>query len=167
MNYLSLSNDDVANGDGIRVSLWVSGCDIRCKGCHNPESWDYNAGQEFTVYTMKNLIAMLDKSYIDGLTITGGHPLAPKNTKTVSKIIQIVRWFLPEKKIWLYTGYSWENINFREDDINYIISNCDIVVDGEYKEENRDISLKFKGSTNQRIIDVQSTLKAKSIILHE
>ena len=176
MNYIKITKNDIANGRGVRCVLWVSGCDVHCKGCHNPESWDFCAGKSFDEMAMKELVEALSRPWIKGLTISGGHPLAYNNLPDVYQICKTVKEQLPEKDIWLYTGYElrahdfdksvdigWDNALL----MNHILAMCDVVVDGPYKEELRDISLKFRGSSNQRIIDVKKTIENSSICLLE
>lgn len=174
MNYIKISKYDTANGIGIGVVLWVSGCSCRCHGCHNPQTWDFNAGQLFTEDTMQELLEALDKSYISRLTLSGGHPLESQNLETVYKIVKVVKEKFPNKKIWLYTGYTWEDIlnkgryNKRVDTNSIspldIIRYCDVLVDGKYEENKRDISLAFAGSSNQRVIDIRESFKQNKAI---
>lgn len=148
MNYMKIKNIDIANGDGVRVSIFVSGCSIHCKGCFNQVAWDFNAGQEFTDETMNELLKDLTPDYIKGLTILGGEPM--DNQEGVWNIIKTVREKLPQKDIWLYSGYYKDNIpktNYTDD----ILNNINVLVDGDFEEDKKDITLKFKGSSNQRI----------------
>lgn len=176
MNYIKITKTDIANGAGVRCVLWVSGCDVHCKGCHNPCSWDFDAGKPFDDAAMEELIEALSRPWIQGLTLSGGHPLAYENLPEVYKICDTVKKRLPGKDIWLYTGYKlnpndfdnsvdvgWDNGLLR----NHILAMCDIVVDGKYEESLRDISLRFRGSSNQRIIDVKKTIAADEICLWE
>ena len=175
MNYIKISKNDIANGIGIGCVLWVSGCDIHCKNCHNQSTWDYNAGKPFTEDTMQELLFELTKPYITHVTISGGHPLDPHNLPEVYKIVKRVKMVFPNKDIWLYTGYTWEDIvekdrimkNLKDEDISEldVIKFCNVLVDGAYVDELRDISLAFKGSSNQRIIDVQKTLEKNEVVL--
>lgn len=157
MNYSSIKQCDTANGPGVRTSLFVSGCTNYCKGCFNPETWDFNYGKPFTDDTIDKIIQYLGESFISGFTILGGDPLHEMNAPTVMDICQIVKEKYPEKSIWVYTGYLIEDLiknpNTR-DTLNYI----DVLVDGPYVEEKNDLHLRFRGSSNQRIIDVQNTL---------
>lgn len=162
MNYLSMTKAEVANGYNIRVVLWVSGCEHKCKNCHNPESWDCNSGKPFTEVEFNKLINELSLPYYDGLTLTGGDPLHPKNINDVEKIVIKIKELYPDKTIWCYTGYMYEEIA----DLN-ILNYIDVLIDGEYIEELRDITLAFKGSSNQKVIDVQKSLKENKIILYE
>lgn len=177
MNYIKISKYDTANGTGIGVVLWVSGCNCHCHGCHNPQTWDFNAGQLFTDDTMQEILKALDKPYISRLTFSGGHPLEPQNRETVYKIIKAVKENFSNKSIWLYTGYAWEEIldkeekyeNFEVNGISPldIVKYCNILVDGRYEEDKRDISLAWRGSSNQRVIDVQKSLKQNKVVLWE
>jgi anaerobic ribonucleoside-triphosphate reductase activating protein len=173
MNYMQIDKASIGNGSGVRVVLWVSGCQVHCKGCQNPESWDFNAGRPFDGPAKQELFKTLCRTYIRGLTISGGHPLECNNLPDMYNLIKEVRTKFPEKDIWLYTGYTlsfndfdttaevrWDNSPLR----NYILAMCDVVVDGPYVQEQRDITLKFRGSKNQRLIDVQETIKQGKVI---
>ena len=168
MNYLGISKCSIADGTGVRVVLWVSGCNIHCDNCHNPESWDFNAGKLFDNSAKEELFNALSKPWVQGLTLSGGHPLEYENLPVVYDIVKEEKEKFPNKDIWLYTGYTlsindfntsvdigWDNGLLR----NYILAMCDTVVDGPYIESLRDISLKFRGSSNQRVIDVRETIK--------
>ncbi len=174
MNYLGISKCSIADGTGVRVVLWVSGCNIHCDNCHNPESWDFNAGKLFDNSAKEELFNALSKPWVQGLTLSGGHPLEYENLPVVYDIVKEEKEKFPNKDIWLYTGYTlsindfntsvdigWDNGLLR----NYILAMCDTVVDGPYIESLRDISLKFRGSSNQRLIDVRETIKQNQIIL--
>lgn len=174
MNYHKIEKNSVANGIGVRVVLWVSGCSIHCKGCQNPETWDFNSGEPFDHDAAKELLQALDKPYIQGLTLSGGHPLDYNNLPDIYDIITLVKEVLPQKDIWLYTGHTldigdfdtsvdvcWDNGLLR----NYILAKCDVIVDGPYIEEQRDITLPWRGSRNQRVIDVKETIKQGEIVL--
>lgn len=176
MNYVTIEKASVANGTGVRVVLWCSGCNCKCKGCQNPETWDFNYGKPFDKQAYDALYDALNHDYVKGLTLSGGHPLEYDNLLEIYDIIQFVKTKFPTKDIWLYTGYTlkvfdfdtsvdvcWDNGLLR----NHILTKCDYVVDGPYIEEQRDITLKFRGSSNQRIIDVKKTIKNKSITLME
>lgn len=173
MNYIKITKHDIANGPGVRVVLWVSGCQLHCKNCQNPQSWDFNAGNIFDEAAKQELFDALDKPYIKGITFSGGHPLEYQNLPDVYDLIKEIKTKFSNKDIWLYTGYTlsisdfdttvdcgWDNAAIR----NYILAMCDVVVDGPYIEEQRDITLAFRGSKNQRLIDVKETLKQGQII---
>ena len=162
MKYLNILDCDIVDGNGIRVSLFVSGCSHHCKGCHNPESWDAFNGKEFTEETVEKLLTLLDRDYVDGITITGGDPLMLGNRYEVTKLCKLLKEKFPNKSIWLYTGYEFEEIEALE-----VLQYIDVLVDGPFKLDLRDISLAFKGSSNQRVIDVQKTLKNGNIVLYK
>lgn len=149
MNYLNILDCDIADGEGIRVALYVSGCPHKCKGCHNPESWDQNAGKQFTEETKQKLFSLIDRSYIDGLTLTGGDPLFPINLPYLTSLCKQFKEKFPSKTIWCYTGYTYEQVKDLPI-MNYI----DVLVDGPYIKELRDITLPFRGSSNQDIIQI-------------
>ena len=162
MNYIKITKNDIANGPGVRCVLWVAGCNLHCKGCHNPQTWDCNAGQLFDNVAKQTLFEALDKPYIQGITISGGHPLDPHNFEDVLALVKGIKEKFPNKDIWLYTGYLYEELYYRE--ISRILLYIDVLVDGPYIEEQRDITLAFRGSRNQRLIDVKETLKQGKII---
>ena len=166
MNYEKIDKCSVSNGLGVRTVLWVSGCNIHCKNCHNQSTWDFNSGIPFTEDTMQELLYDLSKPYIKGCTLSGGHPLDPLNAPEVLKIVKRVKMVFPNKDIWIYSGYVWEDI-IKDDTLKEILKYTDVLVDGAYVDELRDISLPFKGSSNQRIIDVSKSLKANEVILWE
>lgn len=162
MNYQKISHSDVSNGSGVGMVLWVSGCTQHCFGCHNPETWDFNSGIPYTPEIETEIINSLKPDYISRLTLSGGHPLEAENIKTVFDLCKKVKSIYPNKKIWLYTGYTWENINGLP-----ILKYIDVLVDGKFVQDLRDITLKWKGSSNQRVIDVQKSLEKGKIILWE
>ena len=169
MNYAKIDKVSVADGIGIRTVLYVSGCSLHCKGCHNPECWDHSFGKPFTEDTMQELLLDLKEDYIQGVTISGGHPLDSFNLPEVYEIVKRIKMVYPNKDIWLYTGYTWEQILiqdqiYEDHEVNSpsaldVVKYCDVIVDGPYMEELRDTTLAFRGSSNQRIIDVKNTLK--------
>lgn len=147
MRYLNMLDCSIADGEGIRVVLFVSGCPHHCLGCHNPESWNFSAGKEFTSATFSKLCELLSRDYIDGLTVSGGEPLAPQNRPQVLEICKAVKERYPDKTIWIYTGYTLdENLAIE------LKPYADVVVDGEFIQNLRDITLPFRGSSNQRIV---------------
>lgn len=178
MNYHKIEKTSIANGTGIRVVLWVSGCSLHCKGCHNPETWNVNSGKLFDAEAKKELFEALDKPYIQGITFSGGHPLEYENIETTLNLIKEIKERFPEKDIWIYTGYELNIFNFtskirgiaKSDNhhniMQEVLSLCNIVVDGKYIEEEKDITLKWRGSRNQRVIDVKQSLKENQIILY-
>lgn len=164
MNYMKIETASVSNGLGFRVVLWVSGCTQKCPNCQNPETWDFHAGYKFTEQTRQALFDVLDKPWVKGITLSGGHPLELENIGTVTEILENVREKFPDKDIWLYTGYALEDKDFGDE---YLLGRtlrlCDYIVDGPFILSQRDITLPFRGSTNQRIIDVQQTLASGTI----
>lgn len=147
------------NGDGLRVVLWVAGCSHCCKECQNPMTWDPNGGLPFDEAAKKEIFDQLDKSYISGITFSGGDPLHSANRDGVLALAKEIREKYPDKTIWLYTGYCWKDI-YEEEIVNYL----DVVVDGEFKIEEKDNTLMWKGSKNQKVIDVKRTLGSPDIL---
>lgn len=177
MNYAQIRSMDISNGEGIGVSLFVSGCHFHCKNCFNPETWNFDYGKEFTDEEMKSFIDMVDKPYITRVSLLGGSPLAEENVSAVLKLIEEIKIRFPDKKIWLYTGYKYEDIvrskafytdgDYIEFLRKMVLQYVDYLVDGQYVDELQDFSLKFRGSKNQRIIDVQKSLKENRVIEKE
>ena len=166
MNYHDITKEDMNNGDGIRVVLWVAGCDHHCKGCQNKQTWDYNSGIEFDDEAKKELIEALSKPYIKGLTLSGGDPLCAADNNFFFFLCDLKRQF-PDKDIWLYSGYTIEEILKDNDALkSNILLLCDVLVDGRYIEKKRDVTLKWRGSSNQRVIDIQKTIAQKKIVLY-
>ena len=171
MNYASIKETDIANGTGVRVSLFVSGCTHHCKNCFNQVTWDFNYGTPFTEETHEKLLKLIEPSYIAGLTLLGGEPLEPANQKGLLPFLKKFREkFGNSKTIWCYTGYTldkelWGESRARCDVTDEILSLIDVLVDGEFVDELKNISLKFRGSSNQRIIDVQKSIKENEIVL--
>ena len=164
MNYEKVDKCSVSNGAGVRTVLWVSGCDVHCHNCHNPQTWDFNSGIPFTDDSMQEILYDLSKPYIKGLTLSGGHPLDPHNAPKVLEIVKRVKMVFPNKDIWIYSGYVWEDI-IKDETLREIMRYTDVLVDGAYIDELRDISLQFRGSSNQRIIDVPKSLEQNKVIL--
>lgn len=162
MKYLKISNFDTANGLGIGNVLWVSGCSHHCPQCHNPQTWDKNAGEEFTEEVLDNLLDKLKRPFIKRLTLSGGDPLFLGNRDEITNVVRKVKKNFPNIKIWCYTGYLWEEVKDLPC-MDYI----DVLVDGEFKIDLKDITLPFCGSSNQRVIDVQKSLKMGKVILEE
>ena len=170
MNYATIKKHDIANGTGIRVSLFVSGCTHHCKGCFNPETWDFNYGSEYTEATENEILQALAPSYIKGLTLLGGEPFEPQNQPTLLKLCKKVKEQYPNKTIWCYTGYNYEIdiLAGRLGDheiTDALIHLIDVLVDGPFVEAKKDLRLRFKGSSNQRIIDVPKSLEHDEIVL--
>lgn len=184
MNYLQITHEDVCNGDGLRVVLWLSACSHHCYNCQNPQTWNPNSGIPFDESAKQEIFNELSKDYISGITFSGGDPLHENNLDEVLKLIQEIRISFPEKTIWLYTGYELNQIMnikvtqpfFSCQDLESKIQNvlkrqeiikmCDVVVDGEYIDEQRDITLAYRGSKNQRVIDIQKSLAQNKIVLY-
>ncbi len=161
MRYHNITKDDMLNGDGLRAVLWTAGCPHKCPGCHNPVTWDENGGLEFDVKTKEELFSILEKPYISGLTLSGGDPLLPSNRDELTELVKEVKLKFPQKTIWLYTGYLWKEIKELE-----IVNYLDVVVDGRFLENLKNTQLKWRGSSNQRVIDVKKTLSTGSVVLH-
>lgn len=179
MNYIKIDTEDVCNGDGLRVTLFLSGCSHHCYKCQNPQTWDINSGIPFDESAKEELFRELSKDYISGLTLTGGDPLHEANLDGVLSLVNEIRLsFGDTKTIWIYSGYTWNDVftteHMKKDENEFltwnkraeIISKCNIFVDGQYIDSQRDITLKWKGSANQRVIDVQKSLQQNKIILH-
>lgn len=172
LNYASIKKNDIANGTGVRVSLFVSGCTHHCKGCFNSETWDFNYGMEYTDQTEQQILNALNFPHISGLTLIGGEPMEPSNQRELVKLVKKVKHEYPEKNIWCYTGYTLEkdllNISQARCEVtDEFLSYIDILVDGKFELNKRNIMLKFRGSENQRIIMLQETLKTGKIVLSE
>ena len=169
MNYGNIKYCDIANGVGVRTSLFVSGCTHGCKGCFQPETWDFGYGQEFTDEVADAIIESMRPSHIAGLTVLGGEPMEPDNQEALAPFLKRVREQLPDKTIWVYTGDVWEDLILGGPrctvDTADILNAIDVLVDGLFEEDNKDITLRFRGSSNQRIIDVPATLEAGAIQL--
>lgn len=166
MNYGEIKKYDIANGEGVRVSLFVSGCTHHCKGCFNEETWDFSFGKPFTGETKTEIIEALSQSFINGLSLLGGEPFEKQNQRALLPFLKEVKSLFPEKNIWCYTGYTLEsdllqnNSRARCECTDEMLKYIDVLVDGEYIEELKDISLPFCGSSNQRIIDVKGTIQS-------
>lgn len=170
MNYCNVKNCDIANGVGVRVSLFVSGCRNRCKNCFQPETWDFNYGKPFDAQTEEKLIKMLAPSYINGLTVLGGEPMEPENQRALLPFLKKVKAAYPQKTIWLYTGFTLEELRSPDcrahtEYTEEILKLLTVLVDGRFVEGKKNISLRFRGSENQRLIDVAATLAAGSVTL--
>ena len=150
MNYSAIIKDDLINGDGIRCSLFVSGCSHGCRECYSEHLWDYRCGTEYTIDTTNELLEELSKSYISGLSLLGGDPLMPKNFSTILDLCKIVKEKYPDKTIWCWSGYTLEEI--QNNHAKEILQYCDVLVDGKFKEELKNLSLPYRGSSNQRIL---------------
>ncbi|MDO5417399.1 MAG: anaerobic ribonucleoside-triphosphate reductase activating protein [Lachnospiraceae bacterium] len=162
MRYHNITKDDMLNGEGLRAVLWVAGCSHNCRECHNPITWDIRGGLYFDQAAKEELFAALDHDYISGVTLSGGDPLHPDNREEIGKLMVEIRERFPNKTIWLYTGYQWEEINR----LPYI-GKADVVVDGEFVAALKDGKLPWRGSANQRVIDVQRSLMLGEAVLYE
>ena len=162
MNYADIKKVDVANGPGVRVSLFVSGCTHRCEGCFNPETWDFSFGAPFGREQEEEILALLDRSYIRGLSLLGGEPFEPQNQPAVLNLVKRVRERLPQKDVWCYTGCLFEDLAAGKAGVRgrQLLEKLDVLVDGPFVLERKDLGLRFRGSSNQRIIDVPASLSA-------
>lgn len=198
IRYASIRTLDISNGEGIGIALFVQGCSFHCYNCFNSETWDFNAGKKWTPEVKTKFLKLADKPYIKRISILGGEPLALTNLDDVHQLVNEIHDSLPQKEIWLYSGYTWENI-FNQKECDKVIEEliedmmknntdisllrtkyktsdcykraeivrlCDVLVDGQYIDSQRDISLRFRGSSNQRVIAVQESLQKKELILH-
>ena len=185
MRYHNITTADMMNGEGLRVVLWLSGCSHKCRNCQNPQTWDADSGIPFDEDAKEELFRELDKDYILGLTLSGGDPLFEENLDDVLELVNEIRLSFPQKSIWLYTGYTWNQIMDYEpmidpDEFDYIeesyidglyekrkqiISLCDVLVDGRYIDTKRDITLHWRGSLNQRVIDIKKSIQKGKIVL--
>lgn len=172
MYYGNIKNCDIANGIGVRVTLFVSGCTNRCPHCFQPETWDFCYGQPFTAETEAELLKMLEPSYIDGLTLLGGEPFEPENQRVLLPFVKRIREKLPRKTIWAYSGFTLDEMKTdgshpRCEVTDELLAQLDVLVDGRFVEELKDISLLFRGSSNQRLIDMKKTLDEGRVIIWE
>ena len=160
MRYHNITKSDMLNGDGLRVVLWVAGCSHQCKDCHNPVTWDVNGGLKFDSAAKQEIFDELEKSYVHGITFSGGDPLHEANVEEVTQLAREIRERYPDKTIWLYTGSMWEDVQHLQ-----IVHYLDVLVDGEFIKELKDENYPWAGSANQRVIDVQGTLKTGKVVL--
>ena len=170
MHYGNIKNCDIANGIGVRVTLFVSGCTNRCPNCFQPETWDFSYGQPFTEETEAKLIRLLSPDYIHGLTLLGGEPFEPANQRALLPFVKRVREVLPDKSIWAYSGFTLDEMQTpgshpRCEVTDELLSQLDVLVDGRFIEELKDISLLFRGSSNQRLIDMKQTIATGQVVL--
>lgn len=184
MNCASIKKMDIANGPGIRVSLFISGCNFHCKGCFNSEAWDFNYGEEFTMLTFKDILNKVDSDRIAGLSLLGGDPLWQSIPDLITLKVLCERVKAKGKTVWIWSGFTWEevmnkqialpkNISIKDKEMiewkyrQELIKQCDVWVDGLFIEEQRDLSLQWRGSANQRIIDIKKSLEANEVVLYE
>lgn len=170
MYYGNIKNCDIANGEGVRVSIFVSGCTNHCKNCFQPETWDFNYGKIYTKDTENELLRLLEPGYINGLSVLGGEPLEPANQPDVLKLIKRVKEEYPKKDIWVFSGFTFEELKTdgsypRTQYTDELLESIDVLVDGRFDQSLYDISLRFRGSSNQRLIDMPATLSAGKIVL--
>ena len=170
MNYGEIKNCDIANGEGVRVTLFVSGCTNRCPGCFQPQTWDFSYGEPFTAETEEKILVMLAPDYINGLTLLGGDPFEPQNQRTLVPFVKRVREIYPKKNVWAFTGFTLEELRRegshpRCEVTDELLAMIDVLVDGRFVEALKDIRLRFRGSSNQRVIDMEKTREAGEIIL--
>ncbi len=170
MNYAKIKYTDISNGEGVRTSLFVSGCTHHCKNCFNQETWDFNYGKVFDKSVEDAIIKSLEPRHINGLTLLGGEPMEPANQKALIPFVKRVKETYPNKSIWCYTGYLYDTELLKPSRAHCpwtreLLSYIDVIVDGEFVQELKDITLRFKGSKNQRVIDVQASLKQEKVVL--
>ena len=170
MNYATIKNCDIANGPGVRVSLFVSGCTHHCKGCFNAVAWDFDYGEPFTQETVDSILAMLKPAYVKGITLLGGEPFEPQNQPALVDMLRQIKASYPEKTVWAFSGYLFDQDiqpgRLGDPAITQeFLSYMDVLVDGKFEEDKKDLSLRFRGSSNQRIIDVPASLAAGEVIL--
>ena len=181
MRYASMRNLDISNGEGVGVSLFVQGCDRHCFNCFNPDTWDFNGGKEWTKEVKNKFMELINQPYIRRISVLGGEPLAEQNLDEVLSLIKETRTSFSEKTIWLYSGYNFDLLNSKYNEYKYtpfaanadewltrweIISNVDVLVDGEYIDGQKDLTLKWRGSKNQHVINVKESIKNNKIILY-
>lgn len=170
MHYGEIKNCDIANGEGVRVTLFVSGCTNHCKNCFQPQTWDFNYGNPFTEETEAELFRLLSPRYIRGLTLLGGEPFEPENQRALLPFLRKLRRELPEKTVWAFTGFTWEELHTegshpRCEVTDELLNLIDVLVDGRYVEELKDIGLRFRGSSNQRLLDLNATRASGKLTL--
>ena len=154
MHYCKIKTEDIANGPGVRVSLYVSGCPHKCKGCFNPETWSYDAGNPFTEKQIQKIMASLEPGYISGLSLLGGEPLAEQNREEVALLVQKVKELFPNKTIWCWTGFLYEDLlseKTKDKNLSYLLDTLNVLVDGPFIESQKDLSLRYCGSKNQKV----------------
>lgn len=181
MRYANIDTFETINGEGVGISLFVQGCHFHCPGCFNSDAWNFNDGKEWTEESEKYFFELIAKSYIKRISILGGEPLADENINVVLQLIKKINKYYPDKAIWLYSGYTWDKIINKYNECKYsvfspgankwllryeAIGNVDIFVDGQFEKDKKDLTLKFRGSRNQHVIDVQESLKQNKLILY-
>lgn len=168
-NIAKIKTFDCSNGKGIRTSIFFSGCEFYCKGCFNSEAWDFNAGKPFTREVYEKEIKPTITEHVAGISILGGEPFHSNNVEMVSELVDWFTYDFPEKSVWIWTGYTWEELMKRcgDDDLAWTVATIDVLVDGQFIEEQKDLTLRWCGSRNQRVIDVQKSLEQNKVILYE
>ena len=179
MNYASIREMDISNGEGVGVALFVQGCHFYCHNCFNQETWDFNGGNEWNDEIKGKFLELINRPYIKRITILGGEPLANESVENILDLVNEIRVLFPNKSIWIYSGYTFESIMYpvitddldiKRDEIiksrRSILKQCDVLVDGRYIDSERDITLKWRGSKNQRVIDLKETFKQKQVVLY-
>ena len=161
--YALIRKMDVSNGEGIGISLFVQGCHFHCKNCFNPETWDFEGGKEWNDEVKKKFLDLASNEHVHRISILGGEPLCEENAETVLDLCKEIKDSYPNKKIWVYTGYTWEEL-FQKHINKEALNNVDVLVDGPYKDELQDFNLMFRGSSNQRVIDVKQSIERKEVI---
>lgn len=165
MRYNKIRKMDISNGEGVRVSLFVQGCEFHCKNCFNTEAWDFQGGKEFTIETLNTLLDLCDKEYIKGLSILGGEPMHPTNRETVVDIMRAFKFRFPNKDIWMWTGYTLEELLEQNDeDVKSMLIYLDYLIDGQFIDEKKNLKLKWAGSDNQRCINIQESMKQGFVV---
>lgn len=180
MRYAQIRKMDISNGLGVGASLFIQGCHFHCKNCFNPETWDFNGGKEYTQETKETILKLIEPEYITRFSILGGEPLEPQNSFHLAELINLIKRKRPDIKIWVYTGYTIENLYSRcystigEDSeatptqcryLRYILNSIDVLVDGQFQEDKKDLTYPFAGSTNQRVINMQESREQNKIVL--
>ncbi len=167
MRYHNITKDDMLNGDGLRVVLWVSGCSHHCEGCQNPITWNPEDGLIFDEFAKQEIFDELEKDYVRGITFSGGDPLHPANREDIARLILEIVVKYPHKDIWLYTGYTFEEI-LQDDFLKYVVL-ClvDVLVEGKFEKDKMDVNYHWAGSTNQRVIDIDKSVNEREIVLYE
>lgn len=167
MNYAKIKHFDIANGEGVRTSLFVSGCHFHCEECFNPEAWDYNYGELYTKETTTYILSTLNSPYIDGLSILGGDPLW-QDEEGIAQLINLVEQVKSiGKTVWIWSGFTWEQLPSLSNSKQNLVQLCDVMIDGLYNNTSRDLRLKWRGSSNQRVIDIQNSLNQQKVVLYE
>lgn len=165
MKLAQIRSMDISDGEGIGIAIYTQGCSQRCKGCHNPETWDLNAGEEYTEEHEKTILDLMSKNYINHFSILGGEPLLSRNIKKLTKLCKDIKALYPDKKIWCWTGYHWKDIRQKQE-LQELFQYIDILVTEPFEIDKRDITLKWRGSSNQMVIDLQKTIEQDKLILY-